>query len=133
MGGAVGPILVALFTGMSEKANEVVSVKDLAEMFRCGLEDMMMIGGAKQGDRTMIDALLPAVEALEAEALKESTLETAMKLAARAARTGAEETKNMKAKKGRAKFLQEKSIGYQDAGATSIALIIEAMADFCTK
>lgn len=76
----------------------------------------------------MVDALYPAVEALQEHSTE--TFSVGLMAAAEAARQGMEATKNYPAKFGRAKSLMERSIGYQDAGATSVYLIFQAMADY---
>lgn len=131
MGGAIGPIFGSIFTAMGEDAGDIAEIDaaKLADMLEAGLSDVQMIGGAQPGDRTLVDALAPAVEAMQ----RESSLPLALEKAAGAARKGAEATKEMQAKKGRAKFLQEKSVGYQDAGATSMMLVLRAFADYATK
>jgi len=133
MGGAIGPIFGALFSGMATHATDLIGADDMAAMFRAGLESVTLIGGAKQGDSTLVDALAPAVYAMENATSNFSTLRDSMQDASKAARAGAEATRDMIAKKGRAKFLQEKSLGYQDAGATSMAIVIETMAIFCAN
>ena len=134
MGGAIGPIFGGIFTSMGEASDsESIDIKKLAIMLREGLENVMIIGDTKRGDRTLVDALHPAVESLEADAKKEVSLLEALDNAAEAARKGVEETKTMIAKKGRAKFLQEKSLGYPDAGAKSMSLVFSAIADYCRK
>lgn len=85
-------------------------------------------GGARLGDKTMVDALAPAVEALKEHA-GEGLLEM-MKAAEYAAKQGVENTKQYIAKYGRAKSLLERAIGYQDAGATSVYLIFQGMREF---
>ena len=132
MGGAIGPIFGSIFSAMGEecRADEVGSA-ELAVMLDAGLENVMLIGGAAPGDRTLVDALAPAVEAAKTAAADRAAVSEALSRAASAAKQGAEATKDMVAKKGRAKFLQDKSKGYQDAGATSMELVLEAMAAYC--
>ena len=136
MGGAAGPLFGGFFSALGEAApaSGIISAQDMAPMFRAGLEQVKMIGGAERGDRTLVDALEPAVEAMEAieeSPEQERSLPEVLDCAVKAAKAGAEATRNMTAKKGRAKFLGEKSLGYQDAGATSLYLIIDAMASYC--
>lgn len=130
MGGASGVIFGSLYLagakGMEPK--EVLTAADLAGMERKSLAAIQERGKAKVGDKTMVDALAPAVEALEANADK-SLLEM-LKAAEEAARQGVENTKNHLAKFGRAKSLMERAIGYQDAGATSVWLIFQGMREF---
>lgn len=130
MGGASGVIFGSLYLagakGMEPK--EVLTAQDFAKMERKSLIAIQERGGANVGDKTMVDALAPAVEALE-NAQGQSLLD-AMKAAEEAARQGMENTKNYTAKFGRAKSLLERAIGHQDAGATSVYLIFNAMRKF---
>lgn len=98
-------------------------------IFTEGLERIQMLGGAKEGDRTLVDALAPACRALEAADEGKKTLKQAFEEAKQAAAEGAQSTKNMLARKGRARFLGEKSLGYVDAGAVTMALIVAAMCE----
>ncbi|MDR1446223.1 MAG: dihydroxyacetone kinase subunit L [Treponema sp.] len=132
MGGAIGPVLGSFFTAMGESpaCDGEIDTGKMSLMLREGLECVKCTGDVKPGDRTLVDALEPAVIALEGEAVLGTPLPRAMVRAAEAAKNGAMETKNMIAKKGRAKFLREKSLGYQDAGATSLSIIFSAMSEF---
>ena len=103
----------------------------MGEMLEQGLKEVKMIGGAKEGDRTLVDCLAPAVRALREAAGAGADLSEALMRAADAGAEGVEATKKMVAKKGRAKFLQEKSLGHQDAGATSMWIVLKAMSDYC--
>lgn len=134
MGGAIGPIFGSIFSAMGETCTtEVVGAAEMAAMLAEGLDSVMLIGGAQPGDRTLVDALAPAVEAAKVVVAEGGDLSLTLRKAAEGAKAGAQSTKDMVAKKGRAKFLQDKSKGYQDAGATSLELVVEAMADYCAK
>ena len=130
MGGASGVIFGSLYLagakGMDPKA--VITAEDLAKMERKSLAAIQERGKAEVGDKTMVDALAPAVEALEANSGK-GLLEM-LKAAEEGARQGMENTKNYVAKFGRAKSLLERAIGHQDAGATSVWLIFQGMREF---
>ena len=130
MGGASGVIFGSLYlagaTDMDPKA--VLTPEDLAKMERKSLKAIQERGKAEVGDKTMVDALSPAVDALEANADK-GLLEM-LKAAEEAAKQGVENTKQCMAKFGRAKSLMERAIGYQDAGATSVWLIFQGMREF---
>lgn len=102
--------------------------KDLADMEKKSLEAIQERGGAQVGDKTMVDALSPAVDALAANADK-GLLEM-LKAAEASAKQGVEDTKKYVAKFGRAKSLLERAIGHQDAGATSVYLIFQGMREF---
>lgn len=130
MGGASGVIFGSLYLagakGMEPKG--VLNASDLAGMERKSLGAIQERGKAEPGDKTMVDALVPAVEAMEANA-GEGLLEM-LKAAEAAAAQGVEDTKKYQAKFGRAKSLMERAIGYQDAGATSVWLIFQGMREF---
>ncbi len=130
MGGASGVIFGSLYLagakGMPAKKN--LTASDFAAMEAKSLKAIQERGGAKVGDKTMVDALAPAVVAMEDNCGK-SLLET-LKAAEEAAKQGVEDSKKYVAKFGRAKSLLERAIGYQDAGATSVYLIFKAMREF---
>ncbi|MFI7292146.1 dihydroxyacetone kinase subunit DhaL [Streptomyces anulatus] len=120
VGGASGPLYGTLLrrTGKALGDDDEVTQDKLAQAFAAGVAAVGQLGGAQAGDKTMLDALLPAAEALA----------TSFDGAANAARTGAEATVPLQARKGRASYLGERSIGHQDPGATSAALLVEALA-----
>lgn len=130
MGGASGVIFGSLYLAGAKDmdAKAVLTAEDIARMERKSLTAIQERGKAEVGDKTMVDALVPAVEALEANCGK-GLLEM-LKAAEEAARQGMENTKNYQAKFGRAKSLMERAIGYQDAGATSVWLIFQGMREF---
>ncbi|MFJ8709491.1 dihydroxyacetone kinase subunit DhaL [Streptomyces anulatus] len=120
VGGASGPLYGTLLrrTGKALGDDHEVTQDQLARAFAAGVAAVGQLGGAQAGDKTMLDALLPAAEALA----------TSFDGAANAARAGAEATVPLQARKGRASYLGERSIGHQDPGATSSALLVEALA-----
>ncbi len=130
MGGASGVIFGSLYLAGAKgaQAQTAIGAADLADMERKSLEAIQERGKAEKGDKTMVDALLPAVEALEAN--RDASLLDALKAAEAAALQGVEDTKNYVAKFGRAKSLLERAIGHQDAGATSVWLIFQGMREF---
>lgn len=130
MGGASGVIFGSLYlAGAKEmEAKAVLTAEDLARMERKSLSAIKERGKAEVGDKTMVDALEPAVAAME-ENCGKGLLEM-LKAAEEAARQGMEETKKYTAKFGRAKSLMERAIGYQDAGATSVWLIFQGMREY---
>lgn len=132
MGGASGVIFSTMFLG------GVMGVPPIAELdgaaaaslFARALEAIKKRGNAKPGDKTMVDALEPAVSAmLEAG----NDLNTVLEAGAKAAEQGFEHTKTMQASLGRARALGERSVGVPDAGAKSVALILATMRDFAAK
>jgi phosphoenolpyruvate---glycerone phosphotransferase subunit DhaL len=123
-GGATGPLLGTFFMGMSdETAGDAIDTPELAAMFEAGLAKVRKQTKAQVGDKTVLDALVPAVDALRAAGDGALTPEDALERAAAAAEQGAASTKELQARFGRAKNIKEKSIGTQDPGATSVALI----------
>jgi dihydroxyacetone kinase len=131
VGGASGPVFGTLLSsaGMKLKGKREVGLTELAEALRAALEMVMKLGGAKPGDKTMVDALAPAVKALEEAGKAGSSLREAFEKAAEAARRGAEATKEMVAKRGKASYLGEKTLGYPDPGAVAVALIFKAISE----
>ena len=123
-GGASSAILGTFFGGMGDaEVGEEIDCNDLAKIFEAGLRAVAKQSKAKPGDKTMMDALVPAVGAIRSAASSGKDIPGALEEAAQAARAGAESTKNFVAKHGRAKFLGEKTLGHPDAGASSVALL----------
>lgn len=129
VGGASGPLYGTFFmrAGLAVAGRETLETDDLAALFDEGLKGVMERGRARAGDKTMVDALLPAVHMLKEAAAKGLDAAEAVDGASRQALCGAEETMPMTARKGRASYLGERSRGHQDPGATSSYLIIEAL------
>ncbi|MEU9056002.1 dihydroxyacetone kinase subunit DhaL [Streptomyces sp. NPDC048384] len=121
VGGASGPLYGTLLrrTGKALGDAGEVSEDQFAQALRAGVDAVMTLGGAAPGDKTMIDALVPAVDALG----------DGFAAARAAAEEGALATTPLQARKGRASYLGERSIGHQDPGATSSALLIAALAE----
>jgi dihydroxyacetone kinase-like protein len=126
-GGATGPLLGSFLMGLSDGVGEqdVVDRPTLAAMFEAGLASVRRQSKAQIGDKTMMDALLPAVDAIRQAVDAGRSIKEALQKAAEAADNGAVSTKDFKARFGRAKNLGERAIGFQDPGATSIALIFQ--------
>jgi dihydroxyacetone kinase-like protein len=131
VGGASGPLYGSFFLKAGEAVGEKLELdaRDLTDLFRAGTEAVMARGRAEPGDKTMVDALLPAAEALESAYREGSDAAAALELAACEAHRGAEETRAMRARKGRASYLGERSIGHEDPGAASSVLIIRALCE----
>ena len=129
MGGASGMIFSAMFEGdaADKTPAENYSAENLLSHLSAGLEKIRKIGHAAPGDKTMVDALAPAVEAMKEHA---SSLEEMLDAGAKAAKEGAEKTKDYVARFGRAKNLGTRALGHEDAGAVSTWLVLSAMADF---
>ena len=120
--------------GMAVNSKEELTGDDLATMLQAAVDGVIGRGRAQAGDKTMVDTWLPAMKALH-EALEkdgEDTL-TAMAEAVAAAEQGMKDTIPLQAKKGRASYLGERSIGHQDPGATSSYLMLKALNDTLTS
>ena len=130
VGGAAGPLYGAFFLRMATPLAGTADVAPAqwAEAFRAGVEGVRARGKAELGDKTMIDALLPAADALDAAVGEGLPLGKAMERARDAAEEGALATVPLVARKGRASYLGERSAGHQDPGATSSHLLLEAAA-----
>jgi dihydroxyacetone kinase-like protein len=126
-GGASSSLLGMFFSGMADSpaCGPRISASDLAAIFEAGLAAVQKQTKAQPGDKTLMDALVPAVAALRAASDCGKSVTEAMSDAASAARAGAETTQNLTARYGRAKFLGEKTLGHQDPGATSMSLLFE--------
>lgn len=129
MGGASGPIFGSIFTEMAKKVEglEYVDLDILYNMFLSVLDNEPNLGGAKPGDKTMIDSLAPTVASLKKSLNSKLSIKEALKNASKSAEEGAVSTKDMIAKKGRSRYLKERSLGYQDAGATTFYLIVKSI------
>ncbi len=130
-GGSTGPLFGSFFLGLAEAAAEKAALgpSDLAGAFENALASVRKQTPAEPGDKTMLDALIPAVEALRAAADAGKDVQAALAEAADAAERGAEATARMQARFGRAKNLGERSLGTADPGATSVALLFRGFAD----
>lgn len=126
-GGSAGPLYGTMIGGLGAELSdeEVIDGELLKEMFSACLLEMEEITTARVGDKTMMDALIPAVEAARSA---EDSPEAVLKAAAEAAREGAQESEKYVSKFGRAKSYKEQTIGTPDAGAMSTALFFEGLA-----
>jgi phosphoenolpyruvate---glycerone phosphotransferase subunit DhaL len=131
VGGAGGPLYGTLFLRMGKALDgkQELSAPDVAAALAAGVAGVRDRGKAEPGDKTMVDALLPAAEAVESALTEGADLGTALGRAAVAAREGMEATIPLVARKGRASYLGPRSAGHQDPGATSSWLLIQAAAD----
>ena len=134
VGGASGPLYGTLFMRIGSALGDVPAVppEQVAAALRAGLDGVVARGKAQPEDKTMYDALAPAVDALEAGLKDGLGLTEALALAREAADAGRDATIPMLARKGRASYLGERSVGHQDPGATSVALLVAAAADTLT-
>jgi phosphoenolpyruvate---glycerone phosphotransferase subunit DhaL len=135
VGGASGPLYGTFFLRVGTSAGEVgdLDAKHFAAALRAGLDGVVARGKAEAGDKTMFDALAPACDALDSALADGSDVGAALDEAARAADAGRDATTPMLARKGRASYLGERSVGHQDPGATSTALLLRAAADAVSR
>jgi dihydroxyacetone kinase-like protein len=128
VGGASGPLFGTFFLRMGTALGDTdtASSPQFAAALRAGLGGVVARGKAEAGDKTMYDALAPAVDALDSWLADQETLAAALKAARDAAAAGRDATTPMLARKGRASYLGERSVGHQDPGATTIALLLDA-------
>ncbi len=128
VGGAAGPLYGTLFLQMGSAAGQAaeLSPAQWAVVLGAGVKGVQARGKAELEDKTMVDALLPAAEALSAAAASGLSLADALRRAAEAAERGMKATIPLVARKGRASYLGERSAGHQDPGATSSWLLMEA-------
>jgi len=129
VGGASGPLWgSALRSGGRVLGDQpTFDGNQLVEVLAAALASIKDLGTAAVGDKTMVDALEPAVEAMRARLTEGASTDEALKAAAEAAEAGMRSTIPLQARKGRASYLGERSVGHQDPGATSTALIIRAL------
>ncbi len=130
VGGAMGPLYGGFFLAMSDALGdrEVVDAEAFSAMLDAGLTSIREVGSAKVGDKTLLDALVPARDSFAAAWKAGRPFATALEEMTRAAEKGRDSTKDMVAKVGRSSRLGERSRGVLDAGATSCALILATMA-----
>jgi dihydroxyacetone kinase-like protein len=130
IGGSMGPLYGKFFKAMAKASepHDTITVTVFKNMLSDALLAIQSISIAKVGDKTLMDTLVPAVEAYSAEVEKESSFGEALDAMSSAARAGMESTKDLMAKIGRSSRLGERSIGVLDAGAISCFLILDSMA-----
>ena len=131
VGGASGPLFGTFFMRVGAALGDAgeVSGTDVAAALRAGLDGVVARGKAELGDKTMVDALAPAVDALDAALADGASLADALRSAVEAAERGRDATTPLQARKGRASYLGERSVGHQDPGATTVTLLLSAAAE----
>ena len=129
VGGASGPLWGSALRSGGRVLGEQPTFEgpELVQVLAAALASVKDLGTAAVGDKTMVDALEPAVEALRTRLTEGTSIDDALDAAAAAAETGMRATVPLQARKGRASYLGERSVGHQDPGATSTALIIRAL------
>ncbi len=130
VGGVTGVVFGSMFDAAGQALPGVTCLDsaDLHRMFAAGLAAAMKRGKAAPGDKSMVDSLFPAVEALRAAAERGEPADAALARAARAAEAGMEATIPLEAKVGRARYQPGKGAGHVDAGAASVSLLFQALA-----
>lgn len=130
-GGASGPIWGSAFraAGISAKGKTEVDLTEFAQMIQSAVEGIQKRGGAKLGDKTLLDALIPTAESLKESAGADTTFKEALTRGATAARDGAEKTRDIVASKGRASYVGDRSLGHPDAGAMALGIIFTVIAE----
>ncbi|AWC82091.1 dihydroxyacetone kinase subunit DhaL [Serratia marcescens] len=131
VGGASGPLFGTFFIRAAQAANakQSLDLAELHQMMQEGVEGVVMRGKAEPGDKTMCDAWWPVVESLGQSAQQNLSVAEALQRAADSAERAVESTITMQARKGRASYLGERSIGHQDPGATSVMLMMKTLAE----
>jgi dihydroxyacetone kinase-like protein len=131
MGGTSGPLLGTFFlrAAASCAGKSELAAADVVALFQAGVEGIQQRGKAVLGDKTMLDALLPAVDAMRGALEAGNDVAEMVERGAAAAEAGAQATKTMQARKGRGSYLGERSVGHQDPGATAAHLLLKAAAE----
>ncbi|MCG3206993.1 MAG: PEP-dependent dihydroxyacetone kinase, ADP-binding subunit DhaL [Anaerolineae bacterium] len=131
VGGASGPLYGTFFmrSGTALNAKEELSSDDLYQMFQAGVDGILQRGRAELGDKTMYDAWQPALDAFKAASQTNTDPAVPLAAAVKAAEQGMKDTIPLRARKGRASYLGERSIGHQDPGATSSYLLLKTLLD----
>lgn len=129
VGGASGPLYGTAFmkSAAAVKGMESIDSKAFLSILKASIDGIQMRGKAVKGEKTILDSLIPAYEAYEKSLSVEESGTKALEQAVIAAKEGVEYTKTIKATKGRASYLGDRSIGHADPGATSTKLILEAI------
>jgi len=134
VGATIGPLYEVAFAAAADASAgkaEVSTVADWVDIYRAMFDAVQQLGGAELGDKTMLDSFHPAIEKLAS--LDGQGLVPSLQEAATTARAAAEATKDLKPMKGRASRLADRAVGHQDAGATSLAIILESVASFAAN
>lgn len=129
VGGASGPLYGTAYMkmGMSLKGKAELTMEDFLSSLQVAIEGIMMRGKSTKGEKTMLDAMIPAKEAMEAAYQANPDAKAAVAAGVKAAWEGVEFTKTIAATKGRASYVGDRSIGHQDPGATSFTMMLEIL------
>ncbi len=130
MGGASGPLYGTAFgrAGRACRGKQEIGIADISLMFQAAEQGIVSLGGAKVGDKTMLDAVHPAAEAAR-QAVEQGQVDLvrAFELITAGAEAGLETTKKLVSRKGRASYLGERSLGHYDVGAASFCIMVRAV------
>lgn len=131
VGGASGPLYGTAFlrAGIALAGKQELDATDVGAALDAGLQGILARGHAQRGEKTMVDAFAPAVEAYQAAVAQGKGISEALDAAVTAAENGVQATTPMLATKGRASYLGERSVGHQDPGATSFTLLLRTLRD----
>ncbi len=131
VGGSAGPLYGSGFkkAGVYLKGKTEVSMDDFIGMMDTAIEQIQKLGHAVEGEKTMLDAMIPATKAMKESYAADGDYKKALEAGVAAAEAGVEYTKTIIATKGRASYLGERSIGHQDPGATSFTLMLKDVSD----
>ena len=129
VGGSAGPLYGTAFlkSGMAMAGKTEISLDDFLACLKVAIEGVQQRGRAVRGEKTMLDAMIPALEAMAAARASGGDAKAILSAGIAAARGGVEFTKTIAATKGRASYIGERSIGHQDPGATSFTFLLEAI------
>ena len=130
VGGSAGPLYGTAFmrAGMVMAGRDTMDMSDLLACMKAAVEGVMMRGRAVRGEKTMLDAMIPALDAMEKATADGTSPKEAIETGVKAAADGVEYTKTIAATKGRASYIGERSIGHQDPGATSFTYLLDVIA-----
>jgi dihydroxyacetone kinase-like protein len=130
IGGSMGPLYGVMFTQFAEtiEKSDRIDAATFSAMLHNGLDGIQAIGSAKVGDKTLLDTLVPAIDAFDTAIAGGKSFSEALQALVAAAEAGRDSTRDLVAKIGRASRLGERSLGVLDAGATSCALILKSLA-----
>lgn len=133
VGGSAGPLYGTAFlkSGLAMAGKAEISLDDFLACLKVAVEGVQQRGRAVRGEKTMLDAMIPALEAMTAARASGGDVQAVLSAGIAAARAGVEFTKTIAATKGRASYIGERSIGHQDPGATSFTFLLEALTPSC--
>ena len=130
VGGSAGPLYGTAFmkAGMVMADKSTMDINDFLACMKAAVDGVMMRGRSVQGEKTMLDAMIPALNAMEKANIEGLPAKEVVEVGVTAAKEGVEYTKTIPATKGRASYIGERSIGHQDPGATSFTYLLDVVA-----